>query len=1540
MSVKEGAQRKWAALKEKLGPQEGDPAEANLESAEPELCVRLLQVPSVVNYSGLRKRLESSDGGWMVQFLEQSGLDLLLEALARLSGRGVSRIADALLQLTCVGCVRAVMNSRPGMGYILANQAYVRQLSLALDTSNMMVKKQVFELLAALCIYSPEGHALALDALDHYKTVCSQQYRFSVIMAELADSSNVPYVVTLLSVVNALILGTEDLRARTQLRSEFIGLQLLDILTRLRGLEDADLLIQLEAFAEAKAEDEEELLHLCGGVDMSSHREVFASLFHKVSCSPASAQLLSMLQGLLLLEPSLRSSQLLWAALERMVNRAVLLASDVEECTLEEMVERLLPTKARPCYSSWDKAHKSVQADLGHSQRSSSPKSSSAPKADMGCPPPPPLPGTGWAAPGGVEDVIPAQVDHGLGSAWVPSHRQVHPPTLRMKKLNWQKLPASVAHEHSSMWAGLSGQGAAVEPDFASIERLFSFPVAKPKEPTAAPARKEPKEITFLDAKKSLSLNIFLKQFNSNQEIAAMIQAGDTARFDVEVLKQLLKLLPEKHEVEHLRSFSEDPARLASADRFYLLLLGIPCYRLRVECMLLCEGTAVLLDTVQPKAQLVLAACQSLLTSRQLPIFCQLILKIGNFLNYGSHTGDADGFKMSTLLKLTETKSQQSRVTLLHHVLEEVEKSHPDLLQLPQELEGPSQAAGINLEALHAEASANLAKLEEMERRVAASAPEVQEHVGACRALDRVFQAIEQKRQELAAYLCEDPQQLSLEETLSTMKAFRDLFVRALKENKDRKEQAAKAERRKQQLAEEEARRPRGEARRPGRQGGGPQEELCVIDALLADIRKGFQLRKTARGRGDAEAGGRAAPPGPPRDEQPASTHMPAGSPGAGSSCSAAAQPRLAEEPQARDREDAAPRHLQPPGAPLEQARPAPLEHKASWHAEELGAPGDPQALEPLLPPAAVSTSQDPKDPTAQGGVCRRADSSGEGLEDTAAPGDGDGDEEDTGPDSVLDTSLDRSYSEDTVTDSSGSGTLPRARERASKGTGKRRRTRPPRSQEAGMSGTRASNDRPPGAGGVKRGRLQQEAAATGSRVTVVLGAQWGDEGKGKVVDLLASDADIVSRCQGGNNAGHTVVADGKEYDFHLLPSGIVHTKAVSFIGNGVVVHLPGLFEEAEKNEKKGLKDWEKRLVISDRAHLVFDFHQAVDGLQEAQRQAQEGKNIGTTRKGIGPAYSSKAARTGLRVCDLLSDFEEFSVRFKNLARQHQSMFPALEVDVEGQLKRLKGLAERIRPLVRDGVHFMYEALHGPPKKILVEGANAALLDIDFGTYPFVTSSNCTVGGVCTGLGIPPQNIGEVYGVVKAYTTRVGIGAFPTEQINEIGDLLQNRGHEWGVTTGRKRRCGWLDLVTVRYANMVNGFTALALTKLDILDALDELKVGIAYKLNGKRIPHFPANQEILQKVEVEYETLPGWKADTTGARKWEDLPPQAQSYIRFVENHVGVAGVRAAAAAAVGSEQAGLVTWTPRRQAEPPFSFTVKWVGVGKSRESMIQLF
>ncbi|XP_053703949.1 adenylosuccinate synthase, like isoform X1 [Synchiropus splendidus] len=429
------------------------------------------------------------------------------------------------------------------------------------------------------------------------------------------------------------------------------------------------------------------------------------------------------------------------------------------------------------------------------------------------------------------------------------------------------------------------------------------------------------------------------------------------------------------------------------------------------------------------------------------------------------------------------------------------------------------------------------------------------------------------------------------------------------------------------------------------------------------------------------------------------------------------------------------------------------------------------------------------------------------------------------------------------------------------------------------------------------------------NQVTVVLGAQWGDEGKGKVVDLLAMDADMVCRCQGGNNAGHTVVVDSVEYDFHLLPSGVLNKNAISFIGNGVVIHLPGFFEEAEKNlmKGKGLHGWEQRVKISDRAHIVFNFHQAVDGIQEQQREQQEGTSLGTTKKGIGPAYSSKAARNGLRICDLIADFQVFESKYRILANNYLATYPNLILDVEEELEQLKEYAERLRPLVTDGVYFMHQALSGPPKKILVEGANAALLDIDFGTYPCVTSSNSTVGGVCTGLGVPPSHVGRVYGVVKAYTTRVGVGAFPTEQDNETGNLLQSRGREFGVTTGRKRRCGWLDLILVRYAHMVNGFSAIALTKLDILDTLPEIKVGVSYTVDGKYLPSFPANMDVLAQVTVEYVTLPGWCCSTEKARTFSDLPTHAQTYICFIQDFLNV---------------------------------PVKWVGVGKSRESIIKLF
>ncbi|XP_062484068.1 inverted formin-2-like [Pezoporus occidentalis] len=332
-----------------------------------------------------------------------------------------------------------------------------------------------------------------------------------------------------------------------------------------------------------------------------------------------------------------------------------------------------------------------------------------------------------------------------------------------------------------------------------------------------------------------------------------MVQNGDRTKFDVEVLKQLLKLLPEKHETENLKAFKEEKSKLANADQFYLLLLQIPSYQLRIECMLICEETIVVLDMIQPKAEAIRRACEDLLNSHRLPLFCQLILKVGNFLNYGSHTGDADGFKISTLLKLTETKANQTRITLLHHILEEVENSHKDLLELPKDLEYVSKAAGINLDIIRMESSTNLKKLLELQRKVLSSNDDVkqqyekpiQDSIDASRKLEEEFETIERKREELANYLCEDPSKLSLEDIFNTMKTFRDLFIRVLKENKDRKEQAAKAEKRKKQLEEEEGKRQKGENGKVIKKGVVKQEEMCVIDALLADIRKGFTLRKT-----------------------------------------------------------------------------------------------------------------------------------------------------------------------------------------------------------------------------------------------------------------------------------------------------------------------------------------------------------------------------------------------------------------------------------------------------------------------------------------------------------------------------------------------------------------------------------------------------------------------------------------------------------------------------------------------------------------------
>ena len=392
---------------------------------------------------------------------------------------------------------------------------------------------------------------------------------------------------------------------------------------------------------------------------------------------------------------------------------------------------------------------------------------------------------------------------------------------------------------------------------------------------------------------------------------------------------------------------------------------------------------------------------------------------------------------------------------------------------------------------------------------------------------------------------------------------------------------------------------------------------------------------------------------------------------------------------------------------------------------------------------------------------------------------------------------------------------------------------------------------------------------------TILVGAQWGDEGKGKIIDFMTEQADIVVRAQGGANAGHTVIVGKTQYILHLIPSGILRKRTKCVIGNGVVVDPIGLVEEIDGLIKTGINP-KGRLYVSDAAHMVFPYHKALD----AARESLKGKNkIGTTMRGIGPAYGDKIDRTGLRMGSIL-DPKYFADQLRESTKRANALLKALgakPVQVKAALESVQKATRRLKPYVTNTFQMLHEA-SAAKKRILFEGAQGTFLDIDHGTYPYVTSSNTTSGGMCTGSGISPTMINRVVGVAKAYTTRVGEGPMPSEDIL-VGDLLHGMGREYGATTGRERRCGWFDAVTVRQAVMVNGITDLAVTNFDGLDTLPEIKICVAYKAGGKRFDLQPSDLKVLSKCKPVYETFPGWQEPTDKIRKWKDLPLNARRY-------------------------------------------------------------
>lgn len=402
----------------------------------------------------------------------------------------------------------------------------------------------------------------------------------------------------------------------------------------------------------------------------------------------------------------------------------------------------------------------------------------------------------------------------------------------------------------------------------------------------------------------------------------------------------------------------------------------------------------------------------------------------------------------------------------------------------------------------------------------------------------------------------------------------------------------------------------------------------------------------------------------------------------------------------------------------------------------------------------------------------------------------------------------------------------------------------------------------------------------------VVVGTQWGDEGKGKITDYLAETAEVVARYQGGNNAGHTIMIQNQKYKLTMIPSGIFYHEKLCVIGNGMVINPKALIEEIQYIQDSGFST--KNLKISDRAHLIMPYHLLLDGLEEERKGADK---IGTTRKGIGPAYMDKAARNGIRISDLMYP-DEFERKLRRIMadknRLIEQVYGAAGLEVEPILQEYLGYAEVLRTYVTDTSIVLNDAIDAG-RRVLFEGAQGVMLDIDHGTYPFVTSSNPSAGGVCIGSGVGPTKIHQIIGVAKAYTTRVGDGPFPTELHDAIGDTIRETGHEYGTVTGRPRRVGWFDSVVVRHARRVSGITGLSLNSMDVLTGLETVKICTAYRYKGQLIDYYPSNLQMLAECEAVYEELPGWKEDITGVRSLDELPEAARHYIERVSQLTGI---------------------------------------------------
>nr|XP_026693253.1 inverted formin-2 isoform X4 [Ciona intestinalis] len=940
-------QRKWSLIAQKAQKKEKDSMEetlSNLENAEPELCIRLLHFPSVQNFSGLKKKIQHCSEEWMKGFLEQDGLAVLFTTLERLSDdttrASKSTLITSMELLQCVGCVKAVMNSRTGLDFVISREDYTRVLSTTLDSANVMVKKQVFELLAAMCIYSSEGKSRSIDAMEHYKQAKSQRYRFSVVINELRNAENLPYQTGILSFINAAILSTDAIHQRVKLRNEFIGLQLLDVLSELRlesvrtnlaksraifgnpnnsddfgngyqlrscaHLEADDLLIQLEVFDEKKLEDEEEIQAITGveGIDINNHQDVFAAVFNKVCNSPQANNLLTILQCLVQLNPDDRVSDLAWEALVTIAQKAAVLETVAEaQKLLRGRLSRRTSVFTTSIYTQTEQGaiqklnEEAIEETDGGATVVCTPPPPPPPPPPLGnippppppppmggipppppppggIPPPPPPPSGGIPPPppppggipppppppggvpppppglppvyGGIVPVNAAQLNSRPSvrrSATVPK------PTAKLRKFNWQKIPQNTLRKSTdSVWENLERGGCELEPNYKTIEELFSQKQIVKKEVTKQKKKAAPAEVTLIDSRKSLNVNIFLRQFRlPNEEIIKALKQGNREILTEEKLKNMLKFLPEDAEIETIRSFKGDPTTLGNAEKYFRLLIGLKDYVLRIEAAIARESFDEEMTSIVPVIDNIKQAVNAIRQCKKLEDFLVLILKTGNYLNFGGYAGDAHAFKITSLLKLSETKSNKPRMTLMHCVVMEAAENHPHLLDIPSELSVVMECKTVSVDHLKSTINRLTGGIAKLTKQVEKSSKEVKEQFAPFLkvATDKVstfakdLEEIENLRLSLAKYLVEDEAKFKLEECLSTFAKLCEQIKSAIKENKER---AVMEEKKKKRAQMEEERKKSGKVSKFAPPPAGEN----IIDNLLTDIRKGFKLKKSS----------------------------------------------------------------------------------------------------------------------------------------------------------------------------------------------------------------------------------------------------------------------------------------------------------------------------------------------------------------------------------------------------------------------------------------------------------------------------------------------------------------------------------------------------------------------------------------------------------------------------------------------------------------------------------------------------------------------